>query len=81
MQTTPNNNHVKPEFIRLPKPGARCPITGLSRTTLTELTAPSERNGHRPPVRSIVLKGRHAVRGIRLIQYQSLIDHLNALTS
>lgn len=68
-----------PEFIRLPKPGSRCAYTALSRSSLNELVLPCEANGFRPPVRSVVLKKRHAVRGIRLISFSSLIDYLNSL--
>jgi len=31
-------------FIRLPQPGQRCPITGLSRSTMNELAPPSPLN-------------------------------------
>lgn len=34
----------RPVYIRLPTPGQRCPYTGLSRTTLNELTVPSLSN-------------------------------------
>lgn len=69
----------KPEFIRLPLPGRRCPFTGLSRTTLCELTIDSEANGFSAPVRSHVLRKRGAMRGIRLISYDSLMDYLRSL--
>jgi hypothetical protein len=41
---------ARPEFIRLTLPGKRCPYTGLSRTTLNELTIPGLANDNRPPV-------------------------------
>lgn len=72
--------HIPPEFIRLPKPGARCPHTGLSRTTLFQLIVPSKANDFRPPVRSIYRKAsKYATRGLRLVNYRSLIDHLHSL--
>jgi len=66
------------DWARLPKPGER--FIGLSRSTLTELTVPCEANGFRPPVKSAVIKKRHALRGIRLINVPSLMEHLEALT-
>lgn len=69
----------KPEWIRLPAPGHRCPYTGLSRSTLNELTIPGPANGNKPPVKSVVLRKRGAVRGIRLINYDSLMQYLAEL--
>jgi hypothetical protein len=70
---------TKPEYIRLPQPGARDALTGLSRSTLGELTVPGPANNFKPPVKSLVIKKRGASRGIRLINYDSLIDHLKKL--
>lgn len=61
-----------PEFIRLPRPGERCPYTGLSRTTLCELIA----NGS---IESRLVRKPGRVRGIRLIVLRSLLDYLNSL--
>jgi hypothetical protein len=71
----------KPEFVRLPSPRGRCPLTGLSRTSLCELTVPSPVNDNRPPVKSVVIRKRGATRGIRLISYDSLMAYLNGLGS
>jgi hypothetical protein len=71
---------IKPEWVRLPTPGSRCPFTGLSRSTLNELTIPGPANDGTPPVKSVVLRKRGAVRGIRLISYDSLMAHLESLT-
>ena len=71
---------MKPEFIRLPKEGKLCPHTGLSRGYMNQLILPTSENGHKPPVRSHSIRKRGNVRGIRLIVYDSLIDHLNQLT-
>ena len=46
---------------------------------MNELVLASAGNGHRPPVVSVVLKKRHAVRGIRLINRDSLITYLASL--
>jgi hypothetical protein len=80
--TSDSKNPTSPEFIRLPLPGKRCPITGLSRTThttLCELSIPSASNGFNPPVRSVLVKRRGALRGIRLINYASLLGYLHSL--
>ncbi len=69
------------EWIRLPRAGNREPITGLSRSTLCELTLPCAANGRRPPVKSAVLKKCDASRGIRLIHLKSLLSHLDALAA
>jgi hypothetical protein len=66
----------KPEFIRLPPPGQRCQYTGLSRSGLNNLILPCAVNGHKPPVRSVCLRQRGAVRGTRLICYHSLMSYI-----
>jgi hypothetical protein len=73
-----SSSTVVPEFIRLPKPGSRDPFTGLSRSFLYELILPSEANGFKPPVRSVHLRKRGAVRGVRLIVLDSLIKYLHS---
>ena len=50
--------------------------TGLSRASLNELVL-----GSSAPVRSVVLRREGATRGIRLIHYSSLIDHLTSMLS
>ena len=70
---------TKPEWLRLPAPGARCRFTGLSRSTLNELTIAGPANDGVPPVKSVVLRKRGATRGIRLINYDSLMRYLAEL--
>jgi hypothetical protein len=71
-----NDHTIAPEYIRLPRPKTRCPVTGLARTTLEELVVPCARNGNRPPVISRVVKQPHATRGIRLIHLPSLLAYI-----
>jgi hypothetical protein len=66
-------------WIRLPRPGERCPITGLSRSSLAELVRPCARNGYRAPVAARLLKRRDARRGVLLISRESLLGYLNDL--
>ena len=63
-------------WLRLPSPRSRCPLSGLSRTTLTELVMPCARNSFRPPVEARVLKRKGARRGIVLIRRASLLAYL-----
>ncbi len=68
-------------WLRLPRPGERCPVSGLSRSTLVELVRPCERNGHRPPVEAKHLKRKGTSRGVVLISRASLLAYLDALPS
>ena len=68
----------RPETIRLPSTGQRCPYTGLSRSALNNLILPCALNEFRPPVRSFSLKRRNTVRGVRLISYDSLMQYLHS---
>jgi len=69
---------IRPEYIRLPKPGSLCPHTGLTRSKLNELVLPCRANGRKPPVKSISLKAKHQIRGVRLILFESLLAHLKS---
>jgi hypothetical protein len=64
-------------WLRLCRPGERCPVSGLSRSTLAELVRPCERNDYRPPVESRLLKRKGATRGVLLISRASLLDYIN----
>ena len=65
---------VPPTWIRLPKSGRLCPYTGLSRSGLNALIL-----GTKPPVKSVSLKKRYAVRGTRLIHLGSLLAYIEAM--
>lgn len=65
---------LQPEFIRLPKAGEKCPVTGLTRTTLVELL---EAAGGAIKVRYLRKPG--ATTGIKLIPRQQLIDYIYGL--
>ena len=66
-----------PEFIRLPKTATLCPYSGLTRSKLNELVLACPANDHKPPVKSVCLRQRGAVKGVRLIVYRSLMDYLH----
>lgn len=65
-----------PAYLRLPRAGTRCPVTGLTRTALNELILPTTANGYRPPVRSYSLRRPGQIRGIRLISLPDLVRHI-----
>ena len=69
-----------PIWLRLPRPGMKDRLTGLSRSSMNNLVLPSSYNGEQPPVRSVVLRKRGANRGIRLVHRESLLAHLESLT-
>ena len=73
----PTNQNAADEtlYIRLPKPGERCAITGLGRAKLNELILPNPRNKRRPPVESVSLKQPGQAKGVRLIVRKSLLDY------
>jgi len=60
------------EWIRLPKPGARCRLSSLSRTSLNEAVARGE-------IRSITVRQPGSTRGIKLLNKASLAAWLNRL--
>ena len=65
-----------PEWIRLPKTGNLCPLTGLTRSKMNELILPCAANENKPPVRSVVLRQRGKIKGVRLVSFDSLIAHI-----
>lgn len=62
------------EFVRLPRPRSRCPLTGLSRTSMVDLL-------DQGLVKSICLRRKGARRGIRLIVKDSLLGYLRGLAN
>ena len=69
----PLGQHQRPGFLRLPRAGRRCPVTGLSRAALNALIL-----GHNLPVKSSCLRQKGSLRGIRLVSTASLLAHLYA---
>lgn len=67
---------TQPTWIRLPKTGQLCPYTGLSRSAMNALIL-----GKNPPVKSVSLKKRCAVRGVRLIHLGSLLDYIEGMAA
>ena len=79
IEATSAPDKLKPEFLRLPKSGTRCPYTGLSRSKLNQLVLPCKENDYKPPVESKVLRNRGTIRGTRLIVFDSLMNYLKGL--
>ena len=63
---------TRPEFLRLPRAGSKCPITGLSRTGIFLLIKAGV-------VKSVVLLRPGARRGTRLVNHNSLVGYLRRL--
>jgi hypothetical protein len=72
------SSYGKPEFIRLPHPGQQCFLTGMSRSGLNALILPTPENNFKPPVRSFCLRKRGARTGIRLIDYDALVNYIRS---
>ena len=64
------------EFMRLPPPGQKDPVFGLTRSYLNMLILPCRENGFRPPVKSFVLRRTRARKGVRLIEILSLRQYV-----
>lgn len=58
---------AQPRYVRLPKPGTLCGLTGLSRTQIYQLCKSGK-------VRSVSLKQQGKSRGCRLIDAASLVS-------
>ncbi|WP_414660229.1 hypothetical protein [Horticoccus sp. 23ND18S-11] len=69
--------NARPEFIRLPKNGKPCPLTGMSRSGLNNLILPCPVNGFKPPVKSVSLRQTGGLKGVRLISVASLLGFLH----
>src|SRR5207247_218681 len=64
--------NLEAEFVSLPGPGKRCPISGLSRSMLYQLAALGK-------IRTISLRREGNLRGKRLIAVESLRQYLRTL--
>ncbi len=62
------------EFFRLPPPGKRDPYFGLSRGWYYKAAALGE-------IRMVALRQRGALRGVRLVAYDSVCDYIRRSTS
>ncbi len=71
------NGKCQPEWIRLPKGKMQCPWTGLSRSKMNALVLHCDENGHKPPVKSVVLRNKGTIRGVRLVHLASLLDYID----
>lgn len=66
------------EWMRLPKPKERCPVTGLSRTSLVEILDEKNPATQEPYVLQMRKERHGKQRKIRLIHKQSLLDYFTA---
>ena len=75
----PDAHAIAPIYIRLPKWGARCPHSELTRIALDQLTRPQPINKFRPPVKSKMFKMAGQKSGIKLIDFASSREYLDNL--
>ena len=71
VQIPPQNDAAqhRVEFFRLPQPGKRDPYFGLSRAWYYKAAALGE-------IRMIAVRQRGALRGVRLVVYDSVADYI-----
>ena len=69
--TPPNNGTAsqRVEFFRLPAPGKRDLFFGLSRGWYYKAAASGE-------IKMVAIRNRGAVRGVRLVAYDSVLDYI-----
>jgi hypothetical protein len=77
----PDADRACAEFYRLPKSGTLDPIFQLSRSKWNQLILPCAANGFKPPIKSIPLRQRGAVRGVRLIVASSAHRYFASLVA
>lgn len=66
-ENQPGQHHI--EFFRLPQPGKRDPYFGLSRAWYYKAASLGE-------IRMVAVRQRGAVRGVRLVAYDSVADFI-----
>lgn len=65
---------ARPEWIRMPKPGSNCVWTGLGRSYLYQLATSGK-------IRTISLRQKGKVRGVRLINLDSVLSYLSQVAT
>ena len=71
--------NTTPVWIRIPRSGETCPLTGLTRSTMLSLVLPCAANRFAPPVVSqLLLSNPTARRGVRLVAYDDLCRHIRS---
>lgn len=76
MPSGSSGDHPAAEYIRLPKPGEKCPLTGLSRTSLVEVIDERDPQSGEFLVLQYTKRRHGKQRGIRMIHRASLLAHL-----
>jgi hypothetical protein len=74
-----DSSTVVPEFIEIPRSGAREPHTILTRSALDLLTRPQQANDFNPPVQSRLFFQTGSKLPRRLVHYPSLLAYLHSL--
>jgi hypothetical protein len=76
-QSIPTPSLVPSEWVRLPRPRERCPLTGLSRTSLVELLDLKDTQSGEYLIKQYTKKRFGKQRGIRMIHRASLLAFLD----
>lgn len=63
---------MRPEWIRIPKPGNTCPWCGLTRSHLYNLAAAGR-------IKTVSLRERGKSRGVRLVSLDSVLAYIAKL--
>ena len=61
------------------EPSPRCAYCGLTRAMLYQIAVPCRANNWKPPVISKRLKQKGSKRGVRVINFESLMAHIRNL--
>jgi hypothetical protein len=77
--STPTQHPPHPVYIRMPRCGNACPYSSLSRSAIDLLVRPQPKNEFKPPVRSKIFRAEGKGKGIRLVEYASLMAYLGRL--
>jgi len=75
MSSSASQPESSEEWIRLPKPKEKCPITGLPRSTLVDLLNTKDPKTGEYVILQFTKKRHGKQRGIRMINRASLLDY------
>jgi hypothetical protein len=76
---TSNSTPKDPAYIRMPRTGTACPYSSLSRSGMDLIVRPQKANNFRPPVKSKIFRHSPTAKGIRLVDFRSLMNYLGRL--
>lgn len=63
----------RPAYVRIPRVGEVCPVSGLRKDCMQNLVVPNQSNGFKPPVKSFVMRNPSGKVTLRLVHVESLL--------